>query len=134
MRRLVLLLTILPFSLLGQINIKFSLTQCIDYSYKQNFDVKLKELRLKQSEIILQRSQKAIYPNLSGSFSQGINSGRSIDPFTNDFIQRTIFSNSLGANANFTIFNGFSLKNQIIQNQYNAEADQVEIQRAKNEL
>jgi outer membrane protein len=28
----------------------------------------------------------------------------------------------------------FSLKNQIIQNQYNAEADQVEIQRAKNEL
>ena len=134
MRRLVLLLTILPFSLLGQINIKFSLTQCIDYSYKQNFDVKLKELRLKQSEIILQQSQKAIYPNLLGSFSQGINSGRSIDPFTNDFIQRTIFSNSLGANANFTIFNGFSLKNQIIQNQYNAEADQVEIQRAKNEL
>jgi outer membrane protein len=134
MRRLVLLLTILPFSLLGQINIKFSLTQCIDYAYKQNFDVKLKELRLKQSEIILQQSQKAIYPNLSGSFSQGINSGRSIDPFTNDFIQRTIFSNSLGANANFTIFNGFSLKNQIIQNQYNAEADQVEIQRAKNEL
>jgi outer membrane protein len=134
MRRLVLLLTILPFSLLGQINIKFSLTQCIDYAYKQNFDVKLKELRLKQSEIILQQSQKAIYPNLSGSFSQGINSGRSIDPFTNDFIQRTISSNSLGANANFTIFNGFSLKNQIIQNQYNAEADQVEIQRAKNEL
>jgi len=134
MRRLVLLLTILPFSLLGQINIKFSLTQCIDYSYKQNFDVKLKELRLKQSEIILQQSQKAIYPNLSGSFSQGINSVRSIDPFTNDFIQRTISSNSLGANANFTIFNGFSLKNQIIQNQYNAEADQVEIQRAKNEL
>jgi outer membrane protein len=113
---------------------RFSLTQCIDYAYKQNFDVKLKELRLKQSEIILQQSQKAIYPNLSGSFSQGINSGRSIDPFTNDFIQRTISSNSLGANANFTIFNGFSLKNQIIQNQYNAEADQVEIQRAKNEL
>jgi len=113
---------------------RFSLNQCIDYAYKQNFDVKLKELRLKQSENILQQSQKAIYPNLSGSFSQGINSGRSIDPFTNDFIQRTISSNSLGASANFTIFNGFSLKNQIIQNQYNAEADQVEIQRAKNEL
>jgi len=113
---------------------RFSLNQCIEYAYKQNFDVKLKELRLKQSENTLEQSEKAIYPNLSGSFSQGINSGRSIDPFTNDFIQRTIFSNSLGANANFTIFNGFSLKNQIIQNQYNAEADQVEIQRAKNEL
>jgi outer membrane protein len=118
----------------GNAQQRFSLNQCIDYAYKQNFDVKLKELRLKQSENTLQQSQKAIYPNLSGSFSQGINSGRSIDPFTNDFIQRTISSNSFGTNANFTIFNGFSLKNQIIQNQYNAEADQVEIQRAKNEL
>ena len=118
----------------GGCQTRFSLNQCIEYAYKQNFDVKLKELRLKQSENTLQQSQKAIYPNLSGSFSQGINSGRSIDPFTNDFVQRTISSNSFGANTNFTIFNGFSLKNQIIQNQYNAEADQVEIQRAKNEL
>jgi outer membrane protein len=113
---------------------RFSLNQCIDYAYKQNFEVKLKELSLKQSKNALKQSEKAIYPNLSGSFSQGINSGRSIDPFTNDFVQQTISSNSFGANANFTIFNGFSLKNQIIQNQYNAEADQVEIQRAKNEL
>lgn len=96
---------------------RFSLNQCIEYAYKQNFDVKLKELRLKQSVNTLEQSEKAIYPNLSGSFSQGINSGRSIDPFTNGFIQRTISSNSFGANANFTIFNGFSLKNQIIQNQ-----------------
>ena len=118
----------------GNAQQRFSLNQCIDYAYKQNFDVKLKELKVRQSENTLQQSQKAIYPNLSGSFSQGINSGRSIDPFTNDFVQRTISSNSFGANANFTIFNGFSLKNQIIQNQYNAEADQVEIQRAKNEL
>ncbi len=113
---------------------RFSLNQCIDYAYKQNFEVKLKELSLQQSKNALKQSEKAIYPNLSGSFSQGINSGRSIDPFTNDFVQQTISSNSFGANANFTIFNGFSLKNQIIQNQYNAEADQVEIQRAKNEL
>jgi len=126
---------LLSFSwFLGNAQQRFSLNQCIEYAYKQNFDVKLKELRLKQSENTLEQSEKAIYPNLSGSFSQGINSGRSIDPFTNGFIQRTISSNSFGANANFTIFNGFSLKNQIIQNQYNAEVDQVEIQRAKNEL
>jgi outer membrane protein len=86
MRQFVLLLTILPISLLGQTNIKFNLIQCIDFAYKQNFDVKLKELRLKQSENTLEQSEKAIYPNLSGSFSQGINLGRSIDPFTNDFI------------------------------------------------
>ncbi len=134
MKKLIVFALLFPIWGQGGCQSRFSLTQCIDYANKQNFDVKLKELKLRQSENTLEQSEKALYPNLSGSFSQGINSGRSIDPFTNGFIQRTISSNSFGANANFTIFNGFSLKNQIIQNQYNAEADQVEIQRAKNEL
>ncbi len=132
--RYILQLLLCFFLIEGNAQQRFSLNQCIEYAYKNNYEVKLKELKVRQSENTLQQSQKAIYPNLSGSFSQGINSGRSIDPFTNDFVQRTISLNSFGANANLTIFNGFSLKNQIIQNQYNAEADQVEIQRAKNEL
>lgn len=127
-------LILILFYFEGDAQRRFSLNQCIEYAYKHNFDVKLKELRLKQSENTLEQSEKAIYPNLLGSFSQGINSGRSIDPFSNDFIQRTISSNLFGANANFTIFSGFSLKNQIIQNQYNAEADHLEIKGAKNEL
>ncbi len=112
----------------------FNLQQCLDYAYKQNFDIKQRELRLKQSENTLWQARQAIYPNFAGSFSQGFNSGRSIDPFSNDFIQRTISSNSFGINSNFTIFNGFSLKNQILQNEYNAQADEWEIARTKNEL
>lgn len=134
MKKLILLIVFFLFCFLGKAQPRFSLNQCIDYAYKQNFDVKLKELKFRQSENTLEQSQKALYPSVSGSFSQGINSGRSIDPFTNGFIQRTISSNSFGANANLVLFNGFSLKNQILQNQLNAEADQVEIQRAKNEL
>lgn len=118
----------------GNAQQRFSLNQCIEYAYKQSIDIKLKELKFRQTQNTLELSKKAIYPSVSGSFSQGINSGRSIDPFTNGFIQRTISSNSFGANANFIIFNGFSLKNQIIQNQLNTEADQIEIQQAKNEL
>ena len=98
---------------------RFSLNQCIEYAYKQNFDVKLRELKFRQSENTLEQSQKARYPSVSGSFSQGINSGRSIDPFTNGFIQRTIASNSFGVNTNLVLFNGFSLKKQILQNQNN---------------
>ncbi|MCU0324235.1 MAG: TolC family protein [Spirosomaceae bacterium] len=112
----------------------FNLQQCLDYAYKQNFDIKQRELRLKQSENTLSQSRQAVFPNLSGSFSQGINSGRSIDPFSNDFVQRTISSNSFGFNGGFTVFNGFSLKNQILQNEYIAQADEWEILRGKNEL
>lgn len=127
-------LIIFPLWGQGGCQSRFSLNQCIEYAYKQNFDIKLKELKFRQSENTLEQSQKALYPNVSGSFSQGINSGRSIDPFTNGFIQRTIASNSFGVNTNLVLFNGFSLKNQILQNQYNPEADQIDIQRAKNDL
>lgn len=118
----------------GNAQQRFTLKECIDYAYKQNFDVKLKELKSKQSENALEQSQKVIYPNISGIFSQGINFGRSIDPFTNDFVQQTISSNSYGANANITLFNGFLFKNQVIQNRYIAESDQIDIISAKNEL
>jgi outer membrane protein len=57
----------------------FSLNKCIDYAYKQNLEVKLEEISLKKSKNDLKQSEKAIYLNLSGSFSQGINSGRSVD-------------------------------------------------------
>lgn len=112
----------------------FSLQQCLDYAYKQNFDIKQRELRLKQSENTLWQSRQAIYPTVSGSFSQGLNSGRSIDPFSNDFVQRTISSNSFGVNGNMMLYNGFSLKNQILQNEYNAQADEWDVKKGKNEL
>jgi outer membrane protein len=113
---------------------KFTLEQCIDYAYKQSFDIKQRLLKIRQSENILRQSKQAVYPNVSGSFSQGVSSGRSIDPFTNDFIQHTISSNSIGFGANMTIFNGFLQKNQIVQNEYGVQADGWDLQRGKNEL
>ena len=64
MKRHIILLIFSVSYFRGNTQQRFSLTQCIEYAFKQNFDVKLKELRLKQSEITLQQSQKAIYPNL----------------------------------------------------------------------
>jgi hypothetical protein len=34
---------------------RFSLNHCLEYGYKQNFDVELKRLRLKQSENTLEQ-------------------------------------------------------------------------------
>lgn len=113
---------------------KFTLEQCIDYANKQSFDIKQRLLKIKQSENIVRQSKEAIYPNASGSFSQGISSGRSIDPFTNGFVSHTVSSNSIGIGTNLLIFNGFALKNQLVQNDYNLKADEWDLQSGKNEL
>ncbi|UTA67895.1 TolC family protein [Emticicia sp. 21SJ11W-3] len=113
---------------------RFSLEQCVEYAYKQSFDIRQRLLKIKQTENALRQSKQAVYPNLSGSFSQGLSSGRSIDPFTNDFIQHTISSNSVSFGTNVMLFNGFALKNQILQNSYNLQADEWDMQRGKVEL
>lgn len=113
---------------------KFTLEQCIDYANKQSFDIKQRLLKIKQSENIVRQSKEAVYPNASGSFSQGISSGRSIDPFTNGFVSHTVSSNSIGIGTNLLIFNGFALKNQLVQNDYNLKADEWDLQSGKNEL
>lgn len=113
---------------------RFSLEQCVEYAYKQSFDIRQRLLKIKQTENALRQSKQAVYPNLSGSFSQGLSSGRSIDPFTNDFIQHTISSNSVSFGTNVMLFNGFAMKNQILQNSYNLQADEWDMQRGKVEL
>ncbi|PLK46535.1 TolC family protein [Emticicia sp. TH156] len=113
---------------------RFSLEQCVEYAYKQSFDIRQRLLKIKQTENALRQSKQAVYPNLSGSFSQGLSSGRSIDPFTNDFIQHTISSNSVSFGTNVILFNGFALKNQILQQSYNLQADEWDMQRGKVEL
>jgi outer membrane protein len=113
---------------------KVSLNQCIELAFKQSFELKNQDSKIKLSENTLSQSRKAIFPSANASFSQGLSSGRNIDPFTNDFIQQTNSSNSWGANSNLVLFNGFSLKNTIKQNQLNVKIDNLEIQKLKREL
>ena len=133
-RKIAYLFFLLYFALQASAQSRFNLEQCIDYAYKQSFDIKQRMLKIKQAENTLRQSKHAIYPNLSGSVSQGISSGRSIDPFTNDFIQHTISSNSISFGSNLTLFSGFALKHQILQNSYNLQADEWDLQRGKIEL
>jgi len=133
-QKITYLLFLFCFALQVKAQSRFNLEQCIDYANKQSFDIKQRLLKIKQAENTLRQSKQAIYPNLSGSISQGISSGRSIDPFTNDFIQHTISSNSISFGSNLTLFSGFALRNQILQNAFNLQADEWDLKRGKVEL
>ena len=47
-------------------------------------------------------------PYLNGNLSHGYNFGRTIDPFTNQFVESSaIRSNSFGLSTGMVLFNGF---------------------------
>lgn len=116
----------------GQQN--FTLQQCIETALEQNFNLKSTQLQAQTSKVNLQQAWGDILPSLNGTYNLGVASGRSIDPFTNDFInQRLTFSNAT-LSISTPIFNGFRLKNSIKQNSFNLKASEMEVEEARQNL
>ena len=112
----------------------FSLEECIETAFRQSPDIQLQNLNILQSNENFRYSKRNIYPTVSGNISQGINGGRSIDPFSNAFVQKNISSNSFGLGSNWNVFNGFATKNQIELNKNNVETEKLQLSLRKKEL
>lgn len=113
---------------------KLSLQEAVNIALKNNISVKQSENQMLLSNLQLQQSKDNRLPSANGSINESFNFGRSLDPFTNTYIEKNINYNSLSLNANVTIFNGFLLKNTILQNDLLLKATQLDLQAMKENI
>ena len=73
-------------------------------------------------------------PSLNANFNLGLNNGRSIDPFTNDFINQELTFSNAGLNFNATLFNGLRILNSIKQDRFNLMASEMDVEENKQNL
>jgi len=111
-----------------------TLQQAIETGIKNNFDVLQSDLQMQKAGVTLTQSKEEMLPNLNANADYGKNFGRSIDPFTNAFINQKVGHSSYGASSNLLLFNGFSLQNEIKSNRLGYEASKMELQQAKDNL
>ncbi|MCG2419347.1 TolC family protein [Aequorivita sp. F47161] len=111
-----------------------TLEECIDLALKNNLDLKQAQFKENTSDINFRQNKNALLPTLNGTYNLGISNGRSIDPYTNTFVNEQLsFSNAtLGLDA--TIFNGFRLINSWKQAKLNLQASEMETEAAKQAL
>jgi len=112
----------------------YTLNDCIEIAINNNFDLKKSELNAKASKINFKQSRLDILPNLNANYNLGMNNGRSIDPFTNNYINQELTFSNAELRLNATIFNGFRLMNIIKQNRFNMLAAEMEIEETKQNL
>lgn len=112
----------------------YSLEECIETALRQSPEIQLQNLNILQASENYKYSKKNQLPSVSANVSQGINGGRSIDPFSNTFVQRSISSNSYGVGANWNVFNGFSVQNQIEINRNEVDGQKQQMILNKKEL
>ncbi len=111
-----------------------SLKQCIDYAMVNNLDIKQAALNIRSSIIDEQQSKNNLLPTLSASAGQHYQFGRTIDRFSNTFVNKTIRSNNVGLNAGITVFNGFQNQNTIKQNEALKNVAKENYEKTKNQV
>ena len=113
---------------------KLTLQQAIETGIANNLPVLQSELQAQTAGVNWKQAKANRFPDLNGTIGHGINQGRSIDPFTNSFINQQVNYASYGISSGVTLFNGFAISNDIRQNRLIFQAAKMELQQAKDNL
>lgn len=122
-------------SVTGQENkAPITLEYCIETALQKNLDLKSAHLKTNTSRVNYRQSRLNLLPGANANYNLGVTNGRSIDPYTNSYLdQRLTFSNA-GLQINAVVFNGFRLLNTIRQNRYQLKASEMEVREAQQNL
>jgi outer membrane protein len=82
----------------------------------------------------MKQARANLLPDLGATINHGVNQGRSIDPFTNQFVDQTVNYAGYGLNSGIVLFNGLNLQNTVKQFATAYDASRMEQQQAKDNL
>lgn len=91
------------------------LEECAELLTKNNLTFREGQLQAEAAQAQWRQAKSQQLPTLGINVSQGVNLGRSIDRFTNAYIDQLYNSSYVGANVQAPIFQGFQAQNQIRQ-------------------
>ncbi len=113
---------------------RYSLQQVIDSALANNLIVKQTALTMETARVNWNQSRSNQLPNLVADISHGINTGRSIDPFSNTYVNQTVNRAGYSIGSDVTLFNGLALQNRVRENATIYEAARMNWQQEKNNL
>lgn len=113
---------------------RYNLQQSITIALENNLQLRQLMLQVQTNQNVFEQSKWQRYPTLNFNGSQGLQSGRNIDPFTNQFVEQTVNFSNFSINTGVNLFNGYQQKNIIKQNQLNVQATQKDVESNRNAL
>lgn len=111
-----------------------SVRQCVEIAIKNNLIVKQSELDMQRLRVGYIQAKENLLPSINGQVNHSINSGRSINPFTNSYVTQSYTSGDYGLNADLTLFSGLQNLNAIKQTSLNYQAGKMDFQQAKDQV
>jgi outer membrane protein len=111
-----------------------TLQQCVEIAFKNNLELKQTEIQAATSKVDYKQAKNNLLPFFNGSVEHGLNQGRSIDPFTNSYLNQNINYANYGLNGGVVLFNGLSAQYSIKQQSLSYQAGTMDVQQNKDNL
>ena len=124
----------MTISAYSQSNTVYSLQQCVEIALKNNLDVLNAGFRAQNAEVNAAQARSTLFPTLNASINHGINQGRSINPYTNSYLDQTLNTAQYNLSSGVVLWNGSATINSVKQGQQTLEGAKMDLQQAKNDL
>jgi outer membrane protein len=112
----------------------WNLSDCIDYAYANNIQIKRTQLQADVARTNLLQSRTNILPDLNGNFNRRYSYGFAVDPFTNTSLPNNSTIDNYSITSQMSLFNGLQNYNNIKANHFatlaalqNVEKEKIEI-------
>jgi putative outer membrane efflux protein len=112
----------------------WSLTDCINYAVNNNITVKKTQLGQQTAAINLDQAKNNRLPAVSGNISANANHGSVINQITNNRVNQTTITNSMGVNASMPLYEGNKLNLQIERATLALEQNDLYVKEAQNNI
>jgi outer membrane protein len=111
-----------------------TLRQCVDTAIKNNLLVQQSETQMQTNRVSWQQAIYNLLPFINAQASEGKNFGRSLNPYTYQYLNQQINTGNYALNTNLTLFSGLQLQNAIKQNAYAYDASKMDWQQQKDNI
>lgn len=136
-----LLLILAPFLLFGLIcngqktlsEGDYTLQQCVEMAIRNNPLVKQSEFTMLNDRVNLEGAIGNMLPSVNGFFSRSIFNGKSINPFTNAYINQGNTADNYQITGSIVLWNGFSIYNYIRQSSLAYQAGKMDWQQTRDQ-
>lgn len=132
MRNIFLLLFLFPPIAYAQP--AMSLDECIRLAWKQNPSIRNGTIGIKEARMDYTAAIGTFLPRIIANAETGKGFGRSIDPDTNGYTDKTFEEGTVGIDMTLSLFEGFSRINRVRFRKINREHSEWELKDKQNEL
>ncbi|TWR26501.1 TolC family protein [Mucilaginibacter pallidiroseus] len=122
------------FSIKANAQEVITLQRAIDLTLERNLNIKQAQFNEALTTEDVKQARYNQLPNLTANPQGSFNFGRNIDPSTNQFTNQRIFALNGNLTTQVTLFQGGQLRNQVIANKLQLDADRSNTAKVKNDL